>query len=213
MALSLGARANSLQQRGSAANARALQPRGSRSSSRVISVAPVAQQQKVKGEEFYRVDKPLGCTFAKGPTGVKVDKVSPGGNAEQAGLKPGDNVIFASSYFGDELWPADDIQKMRSAIAATPNAVDVVVVRGNPDISVKALSKRPAPPRFGRKLSPKQRERATHICLDCGYIYCDATPFEELPSSWNCPQCKAPKKRFAPYDVEEGQGGLAEPGS
>ena len=36
---------------------------------------------------------------------------------------------------------------------------------------MKRLNKRPMPPRFGRKLSPKQLELASHICLDCGYIY------------------------------------------
>ena len=36
---------------------------------------------------------------------------------------------------------------------------------------MKRLNKRPMPPRFGKKLSPKQMELASHICLDCGYIY------------------------------------------
>ena len=38
----------------------------------------------------------------------------------------------------------------------------------NKEINVKKLNKRPMPPRFGRKLSPKQAELASHICLDCG---------------------------------------------
>jgi len=33
----------------------------------------------------------------------------------------------------------------------------------------------------------------------------DKTPFEEQPKSYVCPQCMAPKKRFAPYDVETGK--------
>ena len=41
----------------------------------------------------------------------------------------------------------------------------------NKDFNVKRLNKRPMPPRFGRKLSPKQMELASHICLDCGYVY------------------------------------------
>ena len=40
-------------------------------------------------------------------------------------------------------------------------------------IDVRRLGKRKAPPRFGRKLTAAQAERATHICVDCGYIYCD----------------------------------------
>lgn len=33
-------------------------------------------------------------------------------------------------------------------------------------VNVKRLPKRPAPPRFGRKLTAAQKARATHICLD-----------------------------------------------
>ncbi|GBG86627.1 hypothetical protein CBR_g41690 [Chara braunii] len=48
-------------------------------------------------------------------------------------------------------------------------------------------------------------ERATHICLDCGYIYTVTKPFEEQPDSYKCPQCSAPKKRFAKYDAQTGR--------
>ena len=48
------------------------------------------------------------------------------------------------------------------------------VVKGeNEKINVKRLPKKPAPPRFGRKLTAKQKELATHICVDCGWIYCE----------------------------------------
>ena len=51
-------------------------------------------------------------------------------------------------------------------------AVAVLQVKGeNKDINVKRLPKKPTPPRFGRKLTASQKEFATHICLDCGYIY------------------------------------------
>lgn len=94
-----------------------------------------------------------------------MQKVKPNSNAAKAGLKNGDNVIYTSSFFGDELWPADNVAFVRSAINATPNAVDVIVVRGDAsDINVKRLNKRQAPGRFGRKLTAAQRERATHIC-------------------------------------------------
>ena len=43
----------------------------------------------------------------------------------------------------------------------------------NTEVNVKRLPNKPTPPRFGRKLTSAQRDRATHICLDCGYIYCD----------------------------------------
>ena len=38
-----------------------------------------------------------------------------------------------------------------------------------------------------------------HICQICGYIYDDeieGIPFEDLPDSWTCPMCKAPKSMF-----------------
>ena len=41
----------------------------------------------------------------------------------------------------------------------------------NNDVMVKRLPKKPAPKRFGRKLTAAQMELATHICVDCGWIY------------------------------------------
>ncbi|KAL5568164.1 hypothetical protein UlMin_024739, partial [Ulmus minor] len=85
------------------------------------------------------------------------------------------------------------------------------LLAGGADVDVKRLPKRPAPPRFGRKLTESQKARATHICLDCGYIYFLQKPFDEQPDTYGCPQCQAPKKRFARYDVNTGKaigGGL-----
>lgn len=70
---------------------------------------------------------------------------------------------------------------------------------------MKRLPKIKAPARFGRKLTPAQKERATHICVDCGYIYTDRLPFEETDPDYRCPQCRAPKKRFSKYDAETGK--------
>ena len=76
--------------------------------------------------------------------------------------------------------------------------------------------------------------RATHICIDCGFIYtlqwtgkntasgCILSFCKLLhvlitflhtlqPDTYACPQCRAPKKRFARYDVNTGKaigGGL-----
>jgi S1-C subfamily serine protease len=117
------------------------------------------------------VDKPLGLTLAdkKGSEGgVVVASVSGGGNAAKAGIKAGDTVIYTSSFFGDELWPADKAAFTRTAINAKQNDVDFVIVRGKQadEINVKRLKARPSPPRFGRKLTAAQKARATHICLD-----------------------------------------------
>ena len=72
-------------------------------------------------------------------------------------------------------------------------------------MNVKKLNKKPAPARFGRKLTNSQKEFATHICIDCGYIYANKVPFAELGGSYVCPQCNAPKKRFAKYDADTGK--------
>ncbi|GMP25182.1 hypothetical protein CsSME_00002170 [Camellia sinensis var. sinensis] len=118
------------------------------------------------------VDKPLGLTLGQKPGGgVTITAVEGGGNAAKAGLKAGDQVLYTSSFFGDELWPADKLGFTKTAIQA----------------------------------------RATHICLDCGFIYTLQKPFEEQPDDYVCPQCRAPKKRFAGYDVNTGKaigGGL-----
>ncbi|KAJ0964390.1 hypothetical protein J5N97_029512 [Dioscorea zingiberensis] len=170
------------------------------------------------------VDKPLGLTLGQKPGGgVVITAVDGGGNAAKAGLKSGDQVLYTSSFFGDELWPADKLGFTKTAIQAKPDSVYFVVSRGA-EVDVKRLPKRPAPPRFGRKLTEAQKESyfalnllalifsgSTHICLDCGFIYTLQKPFDEQPDSYICPQCNAPKKRFAQYDVKTGKavgGGL-----
>ncbi|KAL7254497.1 hypothetical protein ACSBR1_008804 [Camellia fascicularis] len=105
------------------------------------------------------VDKPLGLTLGQKPGGgVTITAVEGGGNAAKAGLKAGDQVLYTSSFFGDELWPADKLGFTKTAIQAKPDSVYFVVSRGA-DVDVKRLPKRPAPPRFGRKLTESQKER------------------------------------------------------
>lgn len=55
--------------------------------------------------------------------------VENGGNAARAGLKAGDQVIYTSSFFGDELWPADKLGFTKTAIQAKPDSVYFVVSR------------------------------------------------------------------------------------
>ncbi|KAK9144183.1 hypothetical protein Sjap_004086 [Stephania japonica] len=129
------------------------------------------------------VDKPLGLVLGQKPGGgVVITGVDSGGNAARAGLKAGDQVLYTSSFFGDELWPADKLGFTKTAIQAKPDSVYFVA-------------------------------RATHICLDCGFIYTLQKPFEEQPENYVCPQCQAPKKRFAGYDVNTGKavGGTLPP--
>lgn len=159
------------------------------------------------------VDKPLGLTLGqKQGGGVVITGVEGGGNAAKAGLNSGDQDLYTSSFFGDELWPADKLGFTKTAIQAKPDSVYfVTLLSAGAEVDVKKLNKRPAPPRLGRKLTETQKARATHICLDCGFIYTLPKPFDEQPETYVCPQCIAPKKRFARYDVNTGKaigGGL-----
>ena len=65
------------------------------------------------------------------------------------------------------------------------------------NLQVKRLPKIPAPARFGRKLTASQKERATHICVDCGYIYSDRIAFEERDPNYRCPQVRSQSARMA----------------
>ncbi|KAG6499612.1 hypothetical protein ZIOFF_039402 [Zingiber officinale] len=55
--------------------------------------------------------------------------VDSGGNAAKAGLRDGDQVLYTSSFFGDELWPADKLGFTKTAIQAKPDSVYFVVNR------------------------------------------------------------------------------------
>jgi rubredoxin len=151
------------------------------------------------------VEKPIGLTFKESKAkGGGLVVTAARGNAAAAGIKPGDTIIYASSFFGDELWPTDSKGLTQSALAACPSPVALVYVKGdNNDVNVKRLPKKPAPKRFGRKLTEAQKQFATHICADCGWIYTAKKPFEELRPDFRCPQCNATKKRFAKYDAEK----------
>jgi glutamate synthase domain-containing protein 2/rubredoxin len=49
------------------------------------------------------------------------------------------------------------------------------------------------------------------ICPACGYIYDEAreaTPFEALPDSWECPVCGLPKREFEPLEASGGPAGV-----
>ncbi|PWM21702.1 MAG: hypothetical protein DBX44_08250, partial [Oscillospiraceae bacterium] len=47
-----------------------------------------------------------------------------------------------------------------------------------------------------------------YVCSICGYVYDEAkekTPFSQLPESWTCPLCGAPKALFVPEKKAEPQ--------
>ena len=46
-----------------------------------------------------------------------------------------------------------------------------------------------------------------YVCPICGYVYDDAEiPWTELPETWKCPLCGAPKSVFAPKETPEPAG-------
>ncbi|KAG6492505.1 hypothetical protein ZIOFF_047468 [Zingiber officinale] len=82
--------------------------------------------------------------------------VDSSGNAAKARLRAGDQVLYTSSFFGDELWPVDKLGFTKTVIQAKPDSIYFVVNRGA-EVDVKRLTKRPAPPRFGRTLTEAQK--------------------------------------------------------
>ena len=63
------------------------------------------------------LDKPYGLDLKQSPVnGGGLEVKSASGNAAKAGIQPGDHVIYTSSFFGDELWPADKLGFTQSAI-------------------------------------------------------------------------------------------------
>merc|ERR1711977_755150 len=133
----------------------------------VKSTRAVSRQQQVQ----VVVDKPLGLKLRQSKaSGGGLEVASSTGNAAKAGLKTGDTIVFTSSFFGDELWPSDKLGFSQSALEACPSPAVIVYVKGpNETVNVRSLSPKPAPKRFGRKLTSKQKELATHICIDCGW--------------------------------------------
>eukprot|EP00887_Chlorella_sp_A99_P000441 scaffold17.g441.t1 len=199
-------------------------PSGALRSSR----APVKVEARAAakgGQVQVDVDKPLGLVLdqSRSPKGGLVVK-SASGNAAKAGIQasPGGALALASRSPAARAPPSPRLRPpppllprnrasapphaTPSAAPACPSPVAIVVIKGeNTSVDVKRLPKKPAPARFGRKLTAAQKARATHICLDCGYIYCDETPWERLPKDYVCPQCNAPRRRFARFNVETGK--------
>ena len=60
------------------------------------------------------------------------------------------------------------------------------------DMQAKALESFKQYEQTGRVPDPP----AKWVCKICGYVYTGEIPFEELPDSWKCPKCGAPKSEF-----------------
>lgn len=146
----------------------------------------------------------MTSSFVRRGRGERIGRVWRRGTTDRSRRAP--PLPPPTQQFGEELWPADNLAFTKSALANAPSPVVLVYVKGeNKDVNVKRLVKKPAPQRFGRKLNAAQKALATHICVDCGYIYCAQAPFESLNADYRCPQCNAPRKRFARYDSETGK--------
>lgn len=85
----------------------------------------------------------------------------------------------------------------RPAVASAQRAA----LRGSPVQARPVLPARRAAARAPLAVSARAAKQQTaYICVDCGYIYDGSEgPFEKLPSSYRCPVCSAPKRRFKPY--------------
>merc|ERR1719277_2743761 len=131
----------------------------------ILSSKTTTRKQQIQVE----INKPTGLRLRQSKsTGGGLDVAASTGNAAKAGIKSGDTVIYTSSFFGDELWPSDKLGFTQSALEACPSPAVIVYVKGsNSSINVRNLGIKPAPRRFGRKLTTEQKENASHICVDC----------------------------------------------
>ncbi|VFQ87234.1 unnamed protein product [Cuscuta campestris] len=67
--------------------------------------------------------------------------------------------------------------------------------------SLSLLPLKPKRRSAARKISMRvESSKQAYICRDCGYIYNDRKPFENLPDKYFCPVCGAPKRRFRAYE-------------
>ncbi|HSR49572.1 MAG TPA: rubredoxin [Acidobacteriota bacterium] len=140
---------------------------------------------------------------------------------------PGDEVIGEFGQYegiliprGESYWfeSADESQdlellQMAGFEKGTPvRRVDVDPQRLDPD----QVTIMPAPPAPGvatpeQTETEKREDKALqkYICGDCDYIYdpekgdpsqnvAPGTAFEDLPDTWECPECGAPKSEFYP---------------
>lgn len=68
------------------------------------------------------------------------------------------------------------------------------------------LPRRRAARAVSQTVSARAAAKQAYICVDCGYIYDGSDgPFDKLPSSYKCPVCSAPKRRFKAYDGRSGK--------
>lgn len=47
----------------------------------------------------------------------------------------------------------------------------------------------------------KKRKKIVYVCACCGYVYAERGKFENLPETWECPECTFPKEKFERREV------------
>jgi len=90
------------------------------------------------------------------------------GNAAKSGIAKGDTIVYASSFFGDELWPTDSKGLTQSALTACPSPVALVYVRfANPLRLLCCMILPPSPMCAGLCLLPSGCQHAAGLahCL------------------------------------------------
>lgn len=51
--------------------------------------------------------------------------------------------------------------------------------------------------------SVRKEKKTKYVCAICGYVYDEEkieSSFKDLPDSWTCPLCGAPKSAFVPLE-------------
>ncbi len=88
-----------------------------------------------------------GLAVALGAVLCRADRTCAGFNRSErvrADALAADTVIYTSSFFGDELWPADKLSFTNNAVTNCPSPVTFIYVQGeNTSVNVKRLPKRP----------------------------------------------------------------------
>jgi len=73
------------------------------------------------------------------------------------------------------------------------------VLKGSVADAYKVYRETGKAPLFGTpsaSLPTSQQKTQKWVCILCGYVYDEATPFEDLPDDWVCPLCGAGKQYF-----------------
>ena len=120
------------------------------------------------GETLIQVEKPLGVNLKASNKGISggVEVASARGNAAKAGLKQGDYIVYCSSFFGDELWPADQLGSSDPPSRRAPTrstSSSCATLRSPPTSTSSASPSAPRPRASARSSPPRRGARHPHL--------------------------------------------------